>query len=206
MFLATHLPAPLPPSTQTSLSVESATPSSPAITAALDRLDTIIRNALGRAVYGAPSHGDFHENAAEGASLASNSFLAWFKWTSDDVIAALTMVVVFLLLFIVLLVVKLLLGMALLRYTRNRYARMKATEHAIATGMAEREPVDIKSKRVGGYGYIELGEERKRWIYADDPDGMRQSKDRERKNERNAEKDKDYSNIMRYEMVAKRIW
>ncbi len=43
-----------PPSTQTSLSVESATPSSPAITAALDRLDTLIRNALGRAVYSAP--------------------------------------------------------------------------------------------------------------------------------------------------------
>ncbi len=93
--------------------------------------------------------GDFNENFTEGIPNP-NAILAWFKWTSDDVIAAVTMVVVFLLLFLFLLVLKLLLGMALLRYTRNRYARMKATEHAIATGKAERQPVDIKSKRVGG--------------------------------------------------------
>ncbi len=54
MFLATHLPMPLPPSTQTSLSVESATATSPAMAAALDRIDLVIRNALGRAVYGYP--------------------------------------------------------------------------------------------------------------------------------------------------------
>ncbi|KAH8896629.1 DUF747-domain-containing protein [Thozetella sp. PMI_491] len=205
MFLATHVSAPLPPSTQTSLSVESSTPTSPAIKAALNRLDTVIRNALGRSVYGDPSFADVHENGTAGAA-AESSPLSWFYWTSDDVIAALTMVVVFLLVFLVLLTIKLLLGMALLRYSRNRYSRMKATEHAIATGKAERESVDIKSKRVGGFGHIEVGEERKRWIYADDPDGMRKSKERERKNERNAEKEKDLNSVMRYEMVAKRIW
>ncbi|KAK3935080.1 putative eukaryotic membrane protein [Diplogelasinospora grovesii] len=204
MFLATHVPTPLPPSTQTSLSVESATPS-PAMVAALDRLDNLIRNALGRAVYGDP-FGDGRPDA--GSEIPGVATKLWLRWTSDDAIAALTMVVVFLLIFLVLLVVKLLLGMVLLRYSRDRYAHMKAKEHAVATGKAERESFDSKGKRVGGYGYVEVGEDRRRRIFADDPEGLRKLREREKKTERGAEKEKekDFSNIMRYEMVAKRIW
>lgn len=206
MFLATHLPTPLPPSTQTSLSIESATPS-PAILASLDRLDHLIRNALGRAVYGYPYAdtlgGDNATSAGPGAATR-----LWLRWTSDDVIAAVTMIVVFLLIFLVLLVVKLLLGMVLIRYSRDRYAKMKAKEHAIAMGKAERESYDTKGKRVGGYGQVEVGEDRRRWIFADDPEGLRKLREREKKNEagREKEKEKDFSHIMRYEMVAKRIW
>ncbi|OIW25356.1 DUF747-domain-containing protein [Coniochaeta ligniaria NRRL 30616] len=150
MFLATHLPAPIPPSTATSLSVESvlpsATASSQAVVAALDRLDTVIRSALGRAVYGYPF------SDADGATTAGVGILTfWRRWNSDDAIAAVTMVVVFLLVFLALLVVKLVLGMGLLRYSRDRYAKMKAKEHAVATG-------------------------------------------------------KDLGGVMRYEMIAKRIW
>ncbi|KAK3361386.1 eukaryotic membrane protein family-domain-containing protein [Lasiosphaeria ovina] len=203
MFLAAHLPTPLPPSTQTSLSVESATPS-PAMVAALDRLDNIIRNALGRAVYGYP----YAEGLGENSSEEGMATRLWLRWTSDDVIAALTMVVVFLIVFLVLLVVKLLLGMVLLRYSRDRYARMKAKEHAIATGKAERESYDAKGRRLGGYGQVEVGDDRRRWIFADDPKGLQKVREKERRADQGAEKEKekDFSHITRYEMVARRIW
>jgi hypothetical protein len=216
MFLAAHLPTPLPPSTQTSLSAESATPS-PAMLAALDRIDNLIRNALGRSVFGYPYAEYISENNATGAASAPASSTPWsfllrvwnrLPWTSDDAIAALTMVVVFGLIFLVLLLVKLLLGMVLLRYARHRYARMKLQEHAIAAGQAERESFDAKGKRVGGYAQVEVGEDRRRWIFGEDVEGLRKAQERERKNEEKAEreKEKDFAHVIRYEMVARRIW
>jgi hypothetical protein len=213
MFLATHLPTPLLPSTQTSLSVESATPS-PAMLAALDRLDNLIRTALGRSVFGYPfadqlsSSSSSDNGTAETAGGASHWPWRWWRFTSDDAIAALTMVVVFLLLFLVLLVVKLVLGMALLRYARDRYARMKAKEQAVAAGLAERESFDAQGKRTGGYGQVEVGEDRRRWIFGDDVDGLRKAVERDRRNEERAEreKEKDFGHVIRYEMVARRIW
>lgn len=224
MFLATHLPTPLPPSTQTSLSVESAasaaaTPSSPAMRAALDRLDNIIRNALGRAVYGYPyattaTGSDPNANASSTDTPIPPLWKPWslFGFTSDDAIAALTMVVVFLIIFLVLLVVKLLLGMLLLRYARDRYARMKIKEQAIAAGQAERKPEDgydlRGGKRLGGYGQVEVGDERRRWIHGEDVEGLRKAREREKRMEEKAEreKDKDFAGVVRYEMIAKRIW
>ncbi|KAK0380040.1 eukaryotic membrane protein family [Colletotrichum limetticola] len=192
MFLSTRIATPIAESTQTSLSVESATPSSPAMVAALDRLDTLLRDALGRAVYGYP-YGE--------PSVQSR---AWWTWTSDDVIAAVTMIVVFFIAFLVLLIVKLLLGMVLLRYSRNRYARMKHKEHMVATGQEEREVYDATGKRVGGYGQIEVTEDRRRWIHADDKEGLKGGKGRVQKPERPQQGD--YNGVQRYEMVAKRIW
>lgn len=203
MFLATHLPAPIPPSTQTSLSVDSSTPSSPAVTAALDRLEHFIRNALGRSVYGLEG-----EYLANGTAVNGTSMFSWLSWSSDDSIALVTKVLVFFILFLFLLILKLLLGMLLLRYSRDRYARMKLREHAVATGKVEKETFDTKgTKRIGGFGAVEIGDDRRRWIYADDPDGMKRAKDRERKTEQSIGKEeKDLSHVMRYEMVAKRIW
>ncbi|OLN87110.1 Endoplasmic reticulum membrane protein 65 [Colletotrichum chlorophyti] len=192
MFLSTRIPTPLPESTQTSLSVESATPSSPVMVAALDRIDTLIRGALGRAVYGYP-YGE--------TSLRSRS---WWSWTSDDVIAAVTMIVVFFIAFLVLLIIKLVLGMILLRYSRNRYAKMKLKEHMVATGQEEREVYDAKGKRVGGYGQIEVTEDRRRWIQADKQEGLKGGKGRASRPENPLEGD--YNGVQRYEMVAKRIW
>ncbi|KAJ3938261.1 uncharacterized protein N0V96_011506 [Colletotrichum fioriniae] len=192
MFLSTRIATPIAESTQTSLSVESATPSSPAMVAALDRLDTLLRDALGRAVYGYP-YGE--------PSVQSR---AWWTWTSDDVIAAVTMIVVFFIAFLVLLIIKLLLGMVLLRYSRNRYAKMKRKEHMVATGQEEREVYDATGKRVGGYGQIEVTEDRRRWIHADDKEGLKGGKGRIPKPERPQEGD--YNGVQRYEMVAKRIW
>ncbi|KAJ9144104.1 Eukaryotic membrane protein family [Pleurostoma richardsiae] len=197
MFVVTRVPAPLPPSTQTSLSVESAIPSSPAVVAALDRFDSLIRNALGRAVYGYPY------DAAAGSAKR-----LWLTWTSDDAIAALTMLIVFFIAFLALLVVKLLLGMVLLRFSRDRYAAMKLREHDVAAGRAEREVFDAKGKRIGGHGQVEVGEERRRWIYEDDKEGLRKAVNKERRAEEKAARgeERDLSTVSRYEMIAKRIW
>ncbi|GJC98954.1 eukaryotic membrane protein family [Colletotrichum higginsianum] len=192
MFLSTRIPTPIPESTQTSLSVESATPSSPVMVAALDRLDTLLRDALGRAVYGYP-YGE--------PSMQSR---AWWTWTSDDVIAAVTMIVVFFIAFLVLLIIKLLLGMVLLRYARNRYAQMKRKEHLVATGQEERQVYDAKGKRVGGYSQIEITEDRRRWIHADEKEGLKGGKGRFPKPEKPPEGE--YMGVQRYEMVTKNIW
>ncbi|KAK4168348.1 eukaryotic membrane protein family-domain-containing protein [Cladorrhinum sp. PSN259] len=211
MFLATHLPTPIPPSTQTSLSIESAAPS-PAMVAALDRLDNLIRNTLGRAVYGYPydSSTENGNTLPPGSQTEGVGTKLWLKWqfTSDDLIAGATMVIVFLLIFLLLLIVKLLLGMILLRYSRDRYSKMKAKEHAIALGKAEKEGFDAKGRRTGGHGTVEVGEDRRRWIFADDPEGLRKLKERDKRNKdkEEKEKDKDFSGVVRYEMVARRIW
>ncbi|CAH0048418.1 unnamed protein product [Clonostachys solani] len=196
MFLSTHLPMPAPQSTQTSLTEEAAAPSSPAMIAALNRFDTLIRDSLGRATYGYPY----------GSPLNSRP---WYSWTSDDVIAALTMIVFFFLMFLVLLVIKLLLGMVLLKYSRNRYAQMKQKEALIAAGKAEREVYEANGRRAGGYGYVEVGEERQRWIHADEKEGLKGGKGPGGKRVGVDEKkkpDAEYNGVFRYDMVAKRIW
>ncbi|KAK7418459.1 hypothetical protein QQX98_003951 [Neonectria punicea] len=194
MLLSTHLPMPLPESTQTSLSEESAVPSSPAVIAALNRFDTLIRDSLGRATYGYPY----------GSPLNSRP---WYAWTSDDAIAAVTMIVVFFIAFLVLLILKLLLGMLLLKYSRNRYARMKHAEHLVAHGQADFQSYETPgSKRVGGFGHVEVGDERQRWIHADKSEGLKGGKGPSGGAPKPKKPDGDMEGVSRYEMVAKRIW
>jgi hypothetical protein len=61
---------------------------------------------------------------------------------------------------------------------------------------------------VGGYGQVEVGEDRRRWIFGEDAEGLRKAREREKKTEGNVERDKekDFARVMRYEMVARRIW
>ncbi|KAI3333705.1 DUF747-domain-containing protein [Ustulina deusta] len=191
MFLATHIPSPMPTST-TELSVESSSPSSAAMVAAFEQLDTLIRHALGRAVYP-------HESSQD---------QPWWSFSSDDVIALLTMLVFFFLTWIVLLIVKLLLGMLLLRYSHKRYTIMKLKEHAIATGKAEHENFSQPGQRIGAFSAVEIGDDRRKWIYEDDPEGLKSMRDRERKTQEKLKgKGEDgLVKVVRYEMVAKRIW
>ncbi|KAM5356814.1 hypothetical protein ACJ41O_003460 [Fusarium nematophilum] len=189
MLLSTHLPMPILESTQTSLTEESAAPSSPAMIAALNRFDSLIRDSLGRATYGYPY----------GSPLNSRP---WYAWTSDDAIAAVTMVVVFFIAFLVLLILKLLLGMLLLKYARNRYAKMKHAEHAGRPGNSETYDTP-GGRRVGGFGQVEVGEERQRWIHADKNEGLKGGKGPGKKEKK---REGDFEAVMRYEMVAKRIW
>ncbi|KAI9762436.1 MAG: hypothetical protein M4579_000412 [Chaenotheca gracillima] len=217
MLLATHLPLPIPsPSTSLSLddpSGSSTASSSPAATAALAHLDTIIRRALGRSSFG----------AGTGSSSASSSpwwwFLPPFPRTTGDAIALLAMALFFLGIYLVMLATKLVLGMALLGFARGRYKDMKERE---------REIVDTGGRRLGGWGVVEVDDDKKRWIYLDDPEGGRRARERERiVRERGAEPkvgpaggdsseggkakattgyDDTFGAVSRYTMVAKRIW
>lgn len=203
MFLTTHMPAPLPSSTQTSLAVESSTPS-PMIPAAIERFEHMIRHALGRSVYG------LEDGAARNATMTFTGpgRFSWMSWSTDDAIALATLLLVVFIVWLVLLILKLALGMLLLNFSRNRYARMKMKEQAVAAGKAEKESFDAKGKRVGGFGAVEVGDERRGWIYADDPEGLRKAEEYERKTEEKRDKggDGDLGRVTRYEMVAKRIW
>ncbi|CAK3956693.1 Endoplasmic reticulum membrane 65 [Lecanosticta acicola] len=181
MFLATHMPLPIP-SAATSISLDSETSSSsPATTAALQHIDQVFRRALGRSSFGAGSH--------TGSA---------FWWSIDDFIAFATMIIVFLAIYLVLLACKLLLGMALLSYARNRYKGMKDREQ---------QSVDTHGKRVGGWGTTEVGEDKRRWIYEDDPDALRELEKKERRAREKAEKgEMKLDGVERYSMAAKRIW
>ena len=179
MFLATHMPLPVA-STATSISVESeSTSSSPATTAALQHIDHVFRRALGRSSFGAG--GD------------PGSAFSW--WSIDDIIAFATMAFFFLALYLVLLALKLILGMALLSFARSRYTGMKDRE---------RQGTETQGKRVGGWGVVEVGEEKRRWIYDDDAEGSRELREREERGRRRGEWKLDA--VQRYSMAAKRIW
>jgi hypothetical protein len=182
MLLATHMPMPIA-SPATSISMESeAAATSPATMAALQHIDYVFRRALGRSSFGAGAE-------------PSSSF-SW--WSIDDVIALATMVIFFLALYFVLLAFKLILGMALLSFARNRYKGMKERE---------RQDVYTHGKRVGGWGVVEVNEDKRRWIYDDDPDGLRELREREDRGRKVKEKgDIKLDGVQRYSMVAKRIW
>jgi hypothetical protein len=116
----------------------------------------------------------------------------------------LTTVLTFLLIFLVLLACKLVLGMLLLAFARSRYRSMKQREkssvHHVEGG-----------RRVGGWGVVEVDEDKRRWIYEDDPAGMRALREREEKDKQKQQKEKligveSFDKVKRYEMVAKRIW
>ncbi|MCJ1351028.1 MAG: hypothetical protein MMC33_001010 [Icmadophila ericetorum] len=194
MFLATHMPPPLP-STATSLSVESALPSSsPSTTAALAHIDHIVRHALGRSIF--PS---------ERSELG---WQAWLSPTTDDIVTAVTTLVIFSTAFLVLLIIKLLLGMLLLSFSRARY-------NAMVSRQEQKEGVMTEGKRLGGWGITEVDDEKRRWMYEDDREGLRIVREREKKMEKEREKEKDggkkgdddgLDGVRRYSMVAKRIW
>jgi hypothetical protein len=186
MFIATHMPPPIHfPSTSTSLA-DMPTSSSPTTTAALAHIDQIFRRALGR------------------SALPSNPDQPWYtplSWTLDDLIAGATMLIVFLIAYLFFLAFKILLGMFLLTLARERYK-----------GMKEREKINTETggKRLGGWGTVDVDEEKRRWIYNDDPDSLRSLRERDEKGRIKEEKERErgvnFGHVSRYAMVAKRIW
>lgn len=72
----------------------------------------------------------------------------------------------------------------------------------------EQEPSHVDSKRFGGWGMVETGDERRKWIYEDDAEGLRKTRDRERDSREKEARGggKGLSGVERYTMVAKRIW
>lgn len=171
MFLATHIPLPLP-SVTTSLAQSNA---SPVTTAALANIDAILRRALGR-----PSFG---------GSMSTNP-----ESSSDNLMEIAMLLISFLGFFLVFLAVKLVLGICLLGFARKRYK-----------GMKDRAGMNFLTgaRKVGGFGLIEVSDDQKKWIYADDPAGERAMKERE---SRPPPREIDLDTVKRYSMAAKRIW
>lgn len=115
---------------------------------------------------------------------------------------SMTTVLVCVLVYLVLLALKLVLGMVLLSFSRSRYRSMKQREKTPI-------PHVEGGRRVGGWGVVEVDEDKKRWIYEDDPAGAKATKEREEKEKDRMMKGnevKDFERVKRYEMVAKRIW
>jgi hypothetical protein len=173
MYLATRMSSPLPQSSSVATSIAVPAPTAlfpPSISSFLHKL---IPN--------------------------TTAHLPFTPISSDTLLTLLTSVLVFLLSYLTLLALKLLLGMGLLHFARNRYR-----------GMKEREgrSFHAEGRRVGGWGVVEVDDDKKRWIYADDPDGLKKGKERETHARRQAaaEGGGDLSNVDRYSMVAKRIW
>ncbi|KAJ5467190.1 Membrane protein [Penicillium sp. IBT 31633x] len=122
--------------------------------------------------------------------------------------------------FVILLILKLLLGMVLLAFARSRYRKMKRLEserrqaqtshHASGTesGAPRAREFDVEgSQRVGGWGVVEVGDEKRKLIYADDADGLRRLKEKEEKDkEKKLDAEFSVDHVQRYEMIAKKIW
>ncbi|KAF2830523.1 DUF747-domain-containing protein [Ophiobolus disseminans] len=184
MFIAMHMPPPLP---ATSTSLSSDPESSPATTAAMAHIDHVFRRALGRSTFG-----------------SSTPSQAWYQlpsWSLDDLIAGSTMLIVFLVIYLILLAFKLILGMLLLIVARRRYH-----------GMQEREMTSVETggKRIGGWGVVDVDEEKRRQIYDDDPETLKRLKERDekvkKKDQDERERGTSFGHVSRYAMVAKRIW
>lgn len=118
--------------------------------------------------------------------------------------------------YIVLLIFKLLLGMSLLAFARSRYKKIKGLENESRKTSSSHPPTTENSvrkdefnvegsRRAGGWGMVEVGDEKRRWIYGDDPEGLRRVKEKEDK-DKNKDKDLKIDHVQRYEMVAKKIW
>lgn len=182
MFLATNVSAPNPglPVTITDLSVDAAS----ATTSILTQLRCIC------------------ERAFSAIPISHNAVTDWIStWTVDDMVALVTKMLFFLVLYLLLLAFKLALGMVLLSYARARYQSIRLREHERTT-----EP---GTKRVSGWGVVELGDDRRKRIYEGDPEGLRAIKERDHKTQERENKSgvgKALDSVDRYSMVAKRIW
>jgi hypothetical protein len=202
MFLATHLPLPLP-SAATSLVNAHDTPgepspnatSTPGTVAALAHVDLLFRRALGRF--------DFPSDVPP----ASTSWIARILALSiDDAIAFALLVLICAVVFLALVAAKLVLGMVLLQWSRARC--LAPRERDGKSG----ESVSMGTRRLGINGMVEVPEESRRRIYEGDEVGlakMREKEDRgrrEREKERDRSRGVDFGRVERYAMVAKRIW
>ena len=109
----------------------------------------------------------------------------------------------FYLYFYFLLAFKLLLGMGLLTFARFRYLSMKERERSASYRVEG-------GKRIGGWGVVEVDDDKRRGIYEGDTAGLEDLKARiERAKSKSDEVAPDnFDKISRYEMGArsKRIW
>jgi Eukaryotic membrane protein family len=123
--------------------------------------------------------------------------------SSSTAFANFSTILTFLLVFLVLLTLKLVLGMLLLAFARSRYRSMKERE--------KKNPIHHVEggRRVGGWGVVEVDDDKRRWIYEGDEEGKRQLREREEREKIRREQgvgEGVFDKVKRYDMVAKRIW
>lgn len=94
--------------------------------------------------------------------------------------------------------------MFLLSYARHRYRSMKERENI---------PTHTGGRRAGGLGVVEVDDDKRRWIYRDDPAGFKKTKERAgdemvrvKQKEKEGPGAEGLEAVMRYTMAAKRIW
>lgn len=197
MFLATHLPLPST-SPATSLSVAGSTPTAAPAFASMS-LQSLFRRALGRS-NSIQLNGSNNTNSTTYFPSSSSYDSSSATWTTDSLLTLATTTLFFLLLYLTLLACKLVLGMCLLQFARRRYRTMKEREG---------QNMQTEGRRVGGWGVVEVDEDKRRWIYDDDPQAARRLREREREGRRKAregEGDGGFAGVERYAMVGKRIW
>lgn len=188
MFLAAWIPSTLPPTTSPTASSSShftgSAPTSTSTAAALShQFDLLLKQIP--------------------ASITSSPAFAHFS-----------SILIFLLIFLVLLVLKLLLGMLLLVFARARYRAMKRREEEEGSVKKKDPGYHVEGgRRVGGWGVVEVDEDKRRWIYEGDEEGMKLLREREERERVKREKgsrgtggEEGFERVKRYEMVAKRIW
>ena len=213
MFREHLIPAPLASSVTTDFSSSAAI--SPTTVAALRHIDSLFLKVVGDVN---ETNGDISVHSGWLRVLPSElvtRYIPTWLWTAvsslpfpttDTLMSWGSTALVLALLYLVLLALKLVLGMALLSYARNRYMGMKAREQ---------ESTFQDGRRNGGWGVTELDEDKRRWIYADDPDKARRlrERDRETREKELADGRKDggktvnYDGVERYKLGgSKRIW
>ena len=187
MFIATQNQAMHYPfsSHETSLSSQPTTESPSAVTmAAFAHIDQVIKQALGRSTFGVGS---------------GNSLLRLQVWSRDDIVVFGTTLTFLLIAYLVLLALKILLGICILTFARQRYRGMKR--------QSENESYTTGGKKIGGWGLVDVNEEKRMWIYADDPDGAHAIREREaRAKEKDSRGVPSLDGVSRFSMVSKRIW
>ena len=115
--------------------------------------------------------------------------------------------------YVILLLAKLGMGMALLSMSRARYKAMKDREREYESLQAKKPTAESHvvegHRRVGGWGTVEVNDDKRRWIYVDDPNGLRKLREREERDRaagRGSHGIAPFEGVKRYEMAAKRIW
>lgn len=157
---------------------------SEATMAAFAHIDQIIKQALGRSVFGIGS---------------GKSLLKLQIWSSNEVAAFGMTLIFFFITYFVLLALKILLGICMLTFARHRYQSMEQQK--------ENETFTASIKKIGGWGLVDVNEEKRKWIYADDPDKLQALREREAKaKEKDSQAVMSLDNISRFSMVSKRIW
>lgn len=70
----------------------------------------------------------------------------------------------------------------------------------------EHQTYNTEGKRIGSWGMVEMEEDKRRHIFADDPETLKKLRDKEKIAKEKAAAGVDFSKVSRYEMSAKRIW